>query len=565
MSGREPRRQAPSPGERCAHWMARFTQPESMKTSRYQYGVETVDGNDAWALFCASGAGDTAKVRALLERDPRLVNAQHWYQFPIHMAVREGQAEVVEQLLQAGADPGQSRYTGNSWDKLLAVAEERGCSEVQALLAAAMRERFGYDPGFAALAEAIKDRCRDRVEALLAGHPGFIRAADALGNGPLHWAALTRQNDLVDLLDSRGADLEARRADGQTPLLVSLNGDYWYRTRDLPPEAPQDSWTVTRHLLECGAEYALSIACAAGDEDRVDAVLAADPAQAGGLDAGRRSPLSCAARSGHTRIVEKLLDLGADPNLPEELAPRGGALFGASAGNHLETARLLLERGADPNAGVDSSGTCLTIVEHNHGEQAGPMQALLREHGAVIPSYAMDDAELERVLREGEQGVSDPQLLHEVMGRDNPGLIGLFLETVPNAAELLQLTDIWGGNYPSDPDTIRALAGRGLDLDRPNWIGRTFLHGCAEKGDVAAARVFLEAGADIDAVELEHGGTPLAAAARAGQAEMARFLLEQGADPAAPAESPWAQPLRRAEKEGHGEVAGLLREWLSGQ
>ncbi len=564
MTGRELQPQAQSPGERFAQRMARLLQPEGMKTESYQCGIEPVDGNRAWELFCASGAGDTARVRALLERDPRLVNAQYWYQFPIHMAVRENHAEVVELLLRAGADPGQSRYTYNSWDKLLAIAEERGYREVQALLATAMRERFGYGPGFVALAEAIKGRDRARVEAVLGEHPGFIRAADALGNGPLHWAALTRQNDLVDLFVARGAGLEARRADGQTPLLVSLNGDYWYRTRNLPPEAPQDSWMVTRHLLACGAEYALSIACAAGDEARVDAVLAADPAQARGLDAGRRSPLSCAARNGHTRIVEKLLDLGADPNRPEELAPRGGALFGASAGNHLETARLLIERGADPNAGVDSSGTCLTIVEYNHGEQGRQMQALLREHGAVTPSYAMDDAELERALREGEEGVADPQLLHEVMGRDKPALIGLFLETVPNAGELFQLTDIWGGNYPSDPPTIRALADRGVDMRRANWIGRTFLHGCAEKGDVAAARVFLELGADIEAVELEYGGTPLAAAARKGQAEMVRFLLEQGADPAAPAQSPWAQPLCRAQKEGHGEAAALLEERLSG-
>ena len=286
MSKRESQPQGQSPGERFAQRMARLLQPEGMKTESYQCGVETVDGNRAWELFCASGGGDTARVRALLDSDPRLVNAQHWYQFPIHMAVRENHAEVVELLLRAGADPGQSRYTYNSWDKLLAIAEERGYRELQELLATAMRGRFGYDPGFVALAEAIKGRDRGGVEAVLAGHPGFIRAADVLGNGPLHWAALTRQNDLVDLFVARGTDLEARRADGQTPLLVSLNGDYWYRTRNLPAEAPQDSWTVTRHLLACGAEYALSIACAAGDEDRVDAVLAADPAQARDLDDG---------------------------------------------------------------------------------------------------------------------------------------------------------------------------------------------------------------------------------------------------------------------------------------
>ena len=81
---------------------------------------------------------------------------------------------------------------------------------------------------------------------------------------------------------------------------------------------------------------------------------------------------------------------------------------------------------------------------------------------------------------------------------------------------------------------------------------------------MAAARVFLELGADIEAVELEYGGTPLAAAARKGQAEMVRFLLQQGADPAAPAASSWAQPLYWAEKEGHGEVVALLKEWWRG-
>ena len=257
--------------------------------------------------------------------------------------------------------------------------------------------------------------------------------------------------------------------------------------------------------------------------------------------------------------------MGADPNQPEENAPRGKALFEACAGNHLETAELLLERGADPNAGVDSSGSCLTIVEFKHDKKGRQMQALLREHGAVMPPYAMDDAALERAMREGDVAVAHPQFLHELMGRDNPALIGVFLEITPDVGDLFQLTDIWGGNYPSDPDTIRTLADRGLDLHRANWIGRTFLHGCAEKGDVAAARVFLELGADIEAVELEYGGTPLAAAVRKGQAEMVRFLLEQGADPAAPAESSWAQPLYWAEKEGHGEVAALLKERLSGK
>ena len=193
---------------RFAHRVPDLLQPESMKTAQYQYGIDSVDGNLAWSLFCASGSGDSARVRELLAQDPRLVNAQYWYQFPIHMAVREGHTEIVRLLLEADADPGQSRYTYNSWDKLLDIAQERAFDEIVALLSGTMQKRFGFEPAFALVVEATKARNLARVEELLTENPAFIHAADALGNGTLHWAALTRQNDLIDVLVDRGAALE---------------------------------------------------------------------------------------------------------------------------------------------------------------------------------------------------------------------------------------------------------------------------------------------------------------------------------------------------------------------
>ena len=562
MAESKPVGQGPAGDDHFNRRVADVLQPESMKTERYQYGVEEVNGHQAWALFCASGVGDLDRVRALLDRDSALVNAQYWYQFPIHMAVREGRAEMVQFLLERGADPGQSRYTYNSWDKLLAVALERGYAEVHALLQRAMRERFGYDPGFTALVAAVKNGDMRRIRALLDAHPDYIHAGDALGNGPLHWAALARQNELINHFVEQGADLEAQRADGQTPLLVALNGDYWFRTRDLPCTAPADPWVPVRQLIEGGADYVLSIACAAGDMGRVDEILQSDAALARQLDVGNRSPLSYAAARGHTSVVAELLDWGADPNRPEDNAPRGKALFEACAGNHLDTAHLLLDSGADPNAGVDSSGTCLTIVEAKHPRQAAAMQALLRVRGALTPSFAIDDAEMMRTIETGANTATDDQFLHELLARDNTALIRAFLDATPSSHELFQLTDIWGGNYPSDPEIIRLLADRGVDVNRSNWIGRTFLHRCAEVGDIAAARTFLELGADIEAMELEHGGTALAAAARQGRLEMVRFLLEQGADARMPADRSWAQPLAAAKKHGHSAVAVYLTEIL---
>src|SRR5688572_31350308 len=97
----------------CPHMPSapRMTQPQEMKTRTYVYGVEKLNGYDAWALFEACAAGNVPKVKTLLAKDRRLINAQFWYQFPIHMAVFTGNPEIIKLLLDQGADPGQSIYT----------------------------------------------------------------------------------------------------------------------------------------------------------------------------------------------------------------------------------------------------------------------------------------------------------------------------------------------------------------------------------------------------------------------------------------------------------------------
>src|SRR5262245_23229473 len=109
----------------------RMTQPEGRTTKRYVYAAEPWNGDDAWALFEASARGDQSAVQELLTKEPRLVNAQFWYRFPIHMAVFGGHREIVQLLLDHGADPGQSRATYDSWDKLLLAARDRGLRSIE--------------------------------------------------------------------------------------------------------------------------------------------------------------------------------------------------------------------------------------------------------------------------------------------------------------------------------------------------------------------------------------------------------------------------------------------------
>ena len=167
----------------------RMTQPEEMKTTAYVYGVEKLNGYDAWALFKACAAGDLPKAQALVVKDRRLVNAQFWYQLPIHLAVRAGYAEIVQLLLDQGADPGQSRFTYNSWDKLLLCAHERGHRRVESMLRRAMTRRFHYTPDFDVLKAAIIARDSRKIDAVVRRQPNLVQSSDALGNNALHWSS----------------------------------------------------------------------------------------------------------------------------------------------------------------------------------------------------------------------------------------------------------------------------------------------------------------------------------------------------------------------------------------
>jgi ankyrin repeat protein len=548
-----------------------MTQPQEMKTKSYVYGVDKLNGYDAWALFEACARGDMPKVKALLAKDRRLVNAQHWYQFPIHLAVFAGHAEVVKLLLDQGADPGQSVYTYNSWDKLLLAARERGQAQIETLLQRAMHKRFNYTPDFEALKGAIIARDARQIGAVVRRRPELARASDALGNNPLHWSVVTRQLSLIERFVELGTPIDAERADGQTPVLLAVNGamDYWYRdTRGRSHPSLRNAAVLVGSLLAQGAEYTISVAAAVGDQERVERLLKKDAGLARRLDSARASPLSYAAGEGHLHIVRLLLQHGADPNMPEASAPRGAALFNACAGNHLHVAQLLLEHGADANAGSDSNGCCLTIGAVYHGERAKPLQQLLRRHGAYTPPYSMSVQEMKQAIQEGHEVIRHAEFLGNVMRKRDAALLDLYLHSDPTIPKRM---DFWSGIiYPRSAALIKKLLARGLDPNRPDWLGKTFLHACAEAGDRSAAAVFLDAGADIDARDVEFQGTPLAAAVRASCAatdpkqaqrprRMVEFLLKRGARPNLPGDQPWATPWAWAIRNEKADVVELLR------
>ena len=175
------------------------------------------------------------------------------------------------------------------------------------------------------------------------------------------------------------------RPDGARPIDLVF-GDYFFRRRDVPPEALSENKVMLGYLLARGAEYDLRTAASIGDTEEVRRQIAADPQVLHRLPEYftwyTGTALCNATMSGHSDIVRLLLEAGANPSQPEPgLAPRGSALIGAASRGDGELVRLLLAHGADPNGGVESSGNPCGRAK------SGTIRQLLVDAGGRFEEY----------------------------------------------------------------------------------------------------------------------------------------------------------------------------------
>jgi 26S proteasome non-ATPase regulatory subunit 10 len=164
---------------------------------------------------------------------------------------------------------------------------------------------------------AIENGDLEKVAAHLAAHPEDAMARDDReeGDSPLHIAAMAGHKEIVALLLSQGADVNARANLGRTPLhWAAWNGHF----------------EVARILLAQGANV----------NARVTG-KATFPVPSGGLPKGEigSTALHYAAYEGHKAICELLLEHGAEVNA--QAAEGWTPLHRAKFGGHEEVVELL--------------------------------------------------------------------------------------------------------------------------------------------------------------------------------------------------------------------------------
>ncbi|KAK3281680.1 hypothetical protein CYMTET_10543, partial [Cymbomonas tetramitiformis] len=231
-----------------------------------------------------------------------------------------------------------------------------------------------------------------------------------------------------------------------------------------------------------------------------------------------RTPLFCAAQSGHAQVAAALLAAGARRDARSKLRPEDASVDLSHADNYGRTpaheaaggkeaaARALLEVGAGVNSGTGRRPL--------HAAAEKGLVEMVRELVGKDAEVDAEDGEgrtaLTVALAFGQEGAA--RALLEVGAGVNAGT---GQRAVHAAAE------------KGLEEAVRLLAGKGAEVDAEDGEGRTALTVALAFGQEAVARALLEAGAGVNAGT---GRRPFHAAAEKGMVEMVRELAGKGAE-----------------------------------
>jgi ankyrin repeat protein len=325
------------------------------------------------ALMTAARSGVPEAVQVLLAHGADVNAKESWRgQTPLMWAAAEGHAETIQVLLEAGAQINARSNAG--WTALLFASREGKIPAVKTLLAG------GADVNDTLLARG-GGRGRGAGAAGAGGGAGAGARPATRGSSVLVLAVGSGHFELAAALLDAGADPNAA-AQGWT----ALHHLTWIRkpgtgSNDPAPygSGTMDSLTLVKKLKAHGADVNARVT------RRPNAGVTA-------LNFIGATPFFMAARGGDTELMRLLVELGADPKLPNEdgttplMAAAGVGTHspGEDAGSPpeaLEAVKLTIALGNDVNV-VDKNGN--TAMHGAAFKQLPEVVKLLAANGADV-------------------------------------------------------------------------------------------------------------------------------------------------------------------------------------
>ncbi len=197
-------------------------------------------------IFNAIQKGDLASVKALLEKDPALMNFYADGSKPLHFAAKLNQKDIAEYLVSKGADINVNESAHLDFTPVTWAIRNGNKEMVEMFLknGANLQYRTWLGESYLHFA-ALFDR-KELAEFLI--ERGMeVNTAKNGGLTPMHIAVVAGNIDIVKLLVQKGANLELKSKDGGTPLHFAAAArkdeiaDFLRQrgAKDLPREFPE--------------------------------------------------------------------------------------------------------------------------------------------------------------------------------------------------------------------------------------------------------------------------------------------------------------------------------------